>query len=143
MTNTESLEAGCAPIVDEPDRYHLLRLMAEFAQLMGCTEIKARLAGFPMPAMLPGTLEDHRPDLTCRQPDRRRTPLILETVTEANLRSQGSKSRWTLLASAASLQGAELHFAVPCWLMGGLLGEVKLRNLLARWMIGPTRIWAV
>jgi hypothetical protein len=68
---------GCEPVVDESDHRRLLWLMAEYFRTLGYTDIKARLPGFVPPPILSGTLEDHRPDFTCRQLDGGKTPIIL------------------------------------------------------------------
>src|SRR5438874_2198295 len=67
---------GCEPVVEDEDRRRLLWLMAEYFRTVGYTDIKARLPGFAPPPVLSGTLEDHRPDFTCRQSDSGRTPII-------------------------------------------------------------------
>ncbi|MET0403096.1 MAG: hypothetical protein ABW123_11865, partial [Cystobacter sp.] len=60
---------GCEPVVEDEERRRLLWLMAEYFRTIGCTDIKARLPGFMPPPVLSGTIEDHRPDFTCRQSD--------------------------------------------------------------------------
>ena len=72
-----TLTFGCEPVVHEDDRRRLLWLMAEYFRTVGYTDIKARLPGFVPPPVLSGTLEDHRPDFTCRQSDTGRTPIII------------------------------------------------------------------
>src|SRR5689334_17678510 len=104
--------AGTEPIVDEDGRRRLLWLMAEYFRTLGYSDIKARLPGFVPPPVLSGTLEDHRPDFTCRQNDSGRTPIILEVVTLDTVSAPESENRWSLLSSAAKLYSAELHFAV-------------------------------
>ena len=137
---TESQNPGCETVVaDEPKR-QLLWLMAEFFRTVGGTEIKARLPGYPPPQVLSGTLEDHRPDLTCRQGNHAKTALILEVVPPSELELPLLEHRWTLLSSAAKLYGAELHFAVPRWSSLGASDQI-LRRRLARMEILTQRIW--
>jgi hypothetical protein len=94
------------------------------------------------PAVLSGTLEDHRPDLTCRQADSAHTPVLLEVVLPETLEEQGSENRWSLLASAARLYSAELHFVVPRWTSRGSI-ERGLRRRLHDMDVQPKRIWQV
>lgn len=140
--DTESTRLATTPIVESSERRSLLMLMAEYFSWLGYADIKARLPGYPSPSMLSGTLEDHRPDLTCRQSDARQTPLILEAVPLAELADPRLEHRWTLLFSAARLYGAELHFCVPRWSRAGA-SDQRLRQRLGRLDIRPHRIWTV
>ena len=140
--DTESTRRATTPIVESSERRALLMLMAEYFAWLGYTDSKARLPGFPSPSMLSGTLEDHRPDLTCRQSDSRQTPLILEVVPLAELTDARLEHRWTLLFSAARLYGAELHFCVPRWSSAGA-SDARLRQRLERLEIRPHRVWTV
>src|SRR4051812_45824067 len=133
---------GCEPIVVEDDRRRLLWLMAEYFRTVGYTDIKARLPGYVPPPVLSGTLEDHRPDFTCRQSDAGKTPIILEIVTAARVEDPGAENRWSLLSSAAKLYNAELHFVVPKWHPSGAVDPV-LRRRLARLELTPNRVWTV
>ncbi len=114
--------------------------MAEFFRTVSCTEIKARLPGYPPPQVLSGTLEDHRPDLTCRQGNRARTALILEVVPYEEVEATHLEHRWTLLSSAAKLYSAELHFVVPRWSPLGPTDQI-LRRRLQRMEILSHHIW--
>jgi hypothetical protein len=116
--------------------------MAEYFKTLGCTEIRARLPGFTAPDLLVGTLEDHRPDCTCRQPDSAQTPLILDVVTPELAADSSVQHRWSLFSSAARLYKAELHFVVPRWAPAGAVNNV-LRRRLATLEIVPNYIWAV
>lgn len=116
--------------------------MAEYLDLMGWSEIKARLPGYAAPIVLSGTIEDHRPDLTARQPDSKRTPVIIETVPGEEIEGPDKAHRWTLLASASQLYGAELHFVVPRWTPFGP-GDSRLRRRLVSLEISHRRIWSV
>ncbi len=129
-------------MVNEEERQRLLRLIAEYFKMLGCTDIKARLAGFPPPPVLSGTLEDHRPDFTCRQSDSAKTPILLEVVTPDTIKKTKVKNRWSLLASAAKLYHAELHFVMPKWSRAGAIDEI-LRRRLARMELVPNRVWTV
>jgi hypothetical protein len=140
--DTESIRLATLPIVENSERRSLLMLMAEYFSWLGYTDIRARLPGHPAPSMLSGTLEDHRPDLTCRQSDSRQTPLILETVCTSELSDPRLEHRWTLLFSAARLYGAELHFCVPSWSEAGP-GDQLLRQRLERLDVRPHRLWSV
>lgn len=140
--DTESTRRATTPIVESRERRALLMLMAEYFAWLGYTDIKARLPGYPAPSMLSGTLEDHRPDLTCRQSDSRQTPLILEVVPLSELADPRLEHRWTLLFSAARLYGAELHFCVPRWSQAGA-SDLRLRQSLERLDIRSNRIWTV
>ena len=133
---------GCEPVVDDDERRRLLWLMAEYFRTIGFTDIKARLPGFIPPPVLSGTLEDYRPDFTCRQTDNSQTPIILEVVTKNLVVDPVSESRWSLLSSAAKLYNAELHFAVPRWHSGGPI-EPMLRRRVARMDLTINRVWAL
>src|SRR3954466_4102487 len=108
-TETEELHYsdGCEPVVENEQRRRMLWLMAEYFRTVGYTDIKARLPGFIPPPVLSGTLEDHRPDFTCRQSDASNTPIILEIVTPTTVEDPKSENRWSLLSSAAKLYNAE------------------------------------
>jgi hypothetical protein len=133
---------GCEPVVEDEERRRLLWLMAEYFRTIGYTDIKARLPGFMPPPVLSGTIEDHRPDFTCRQTDSARTPIILEIVTPDRVEDPTTENRWSLLASAAKLYTAELHFVVPKW---SSLGPVDpaLKRRLARMELTANRVWMV
>ena len=133
---------ACEPVLRDGPRRRVLWLMMEFFRTLGCSDVKARLPGQASPAVLNGTLEDHRPDLTCRQPDRARTPVVLEVVLPEALEDPGSENRWSLLASAARLYSAELQFVVPRWTDRGSI-ERKLRRRLRDMDVHVGRIWQV
>lgn len=133
---------GCEPVVDDEERRRLLWLMAEYFRTIGYTDIKARLPGFMPPPILSGTIEDHRPDFTCRQTDTARTPIILEIVTPEMVEDATAENRWSLLASAAKLYNAELHFVVPKWSTVGPVDQ-GLKRRLARMELTVNRIWMV
>src|SRR2546430_12791792 len=114
-TNRGVSPGGCDPVVEDDGRRRLLWLRAESFRTLGYTDLKARLPGFVPPPVLSGTLEDHRPDFTCRQTDSNKTPIILEIVTNHTVEDPTSENRWSLLSSAAKLYNAELHFVVPKW----------------------------
>jgi hypothetical protein len=133
---------GCEPVVEDDERRRLLWLMAEYFRTVGYSDIKARLPGFVPPPVLSGTLEDHRPDFTCRQSDQGKTPIILEIVTANTVEDPISENRWSLLSSAAKLYNAELHFVVPKWHPNGAIDPV-LRRRLARMELTPNRVWTV
>lgn len=133
---------GCEAIVEHEDRRRLLWLMAEYFRTLGYTDIKARLPGFMPPPVLSGTIEDHRPDFTCRQSDQNRTPIIMEVVTPASVEDPLMENRWSLLSSAARLYNAELHFVVPKWCDVGAI-EPVLRRRLGRLDLPFNRVWTV
>lgn len=133
---------GCEPVVEDEERRRLLWLMAEYFRTIGYTDIKARLPGFMPPPILSGTIEDHRPDFTCRQTDTARTPIILEIVTPELVEDPIAENRWSLLASAAKLYNAELHFVVPKWSPIGPVDQV-LKRRLARMELTINRVWMV
>jgi hypothetical protein len=142
-TGKETLfNPGCEPVVDNESRRRLLWLMAEYFRTIGCTDIKARLPGFMPPPVLSGTIEDHRPDFTCRQTDSNRTPIILEIVTPEMVEDPTIENRWSLLSSAAKLYNAELHFVVPKWAPRGAVDNV-LKRRLARMELTVNRVWTV
>src|SRR5690349_4789539 len=138
----ESVAVGCEPVVDQEERRRLLWLMAEYFRTLGYTDIKARLPGFVPPPVLSGTIEDHRPDFTCRQNDAGRTPIIMEVVTPNIVEDPAAENRWSLLSSAAKLYNAELHFVVPKWASTGAV-DAHLRRRLARLELTPNRVWTV
>jgi hypothetical protein len=92
--------------------------------------------------VLSGTIEDHRPDFTCRQSDSARTPIIMEVVTASTVEDPRFENRWSLLSSAARLYNAELHFVVPKWSAMGSVDAV-LRRRLARMDLPFNRVWMV
>ena len=141
-THVQGATAGCEPVVEDEERRRLLWLMAEFFRTLGATDIKARLPGFVPPPVLSGTIEDHRPDFTCRQSDGGRTPVIVEVVTPGTVEDPGCDNRWSLLASAAKLYNAELHFVVPKWAPRGAVDPV-LKRRLARMELTANRVWTV
>ena len=133
---------GCEPVVDDEERRRLLWLMAEYFRTIGYSDIKARLPGFMPPPILSGTIEDHRPDFTCRQTDSGRTPIILEIVTPELVEDPLAENRWSLLASAAKLYNAELHFVVTKWSPVGPV-DAALKRRLARMELTVNRVWLV
>ena len=144
---TESADRGerdqaCSPVVERGERRDLLWLMAEFFRTIGYTDLKARLPGHAPPEVLLGTLEDHRPDCTCRQDDAEHTPILVEVVTPQEVDEPRRDQRWSLLASAAQLYSAELHFVVPQWSERGSI-EPLLRRRLSTMNVRPSRIWLV
>lgn len=144
---TESAARGehdrsCSAMVEGGERRDLLWLMAEFFRTVGYTDLKARLPDHAAPEVLRGTLEDHRPDCTCRQDDTEQTPILLEVVTPKEVDEPGRDHRWSLLASAAHLYSAELHFVVPQWSERGSI-EPLLRRRLSGIDVHPSRIWLV
>jgi hypothetical protein len=140
--DAEATRFGIDAIAETEQRRQLLWLMAEYFKVLGYTDLKVRLPGYVPPVMLSGTLEDHRPDLTCRQSNGARTPMLLEAVPGEEIEDPRMEHRWTLLSSAAKLYGAELHFVVPKWTADGP-GDRLLRRRLERLEISPQRIWAV
>jgi len=133
---------GCEPVVEDEERRRLLWLMAEYFRTIGYSDIKARLPGFMPPPVLSGTIEDHRPDFTCRQTDSARTPIILEIVTPDMVEDPTAENRWSLLASAAKLYNAELHFVVPKWSTNGPV-DPALKRRLARMELTANHVWTV
>ncbi len=136
------LSPGCEAIVEDEEKRRLLWLMAEYFRTVGYTDIKARLPGFMPPPVLSGTIEDHRPDFTCRQSDAGRTPIILEVITPHVVEDPMMENRWSLLSSAARLYNAELHFVVPKWSVVGSI-EPLLRRRLTRLDLPFNRVWTV
>ncbi len=141
-SHVQGTNVGCEPVVDHEDRRRLLWLMAEYFRTLGATDIKARLPGFVPPPVLSGTIEDHRPDFTCRQSDGARTPVIVEVVTPEQVDDPAADNRWSLLASAAKLYNAELHFVVPKWSPMGAIDPV-LKRRLSRLEVTANRVWTV
>jgi len=133
---------GTEPVIEQEERRRLLWLMAEYFRTLGASDIKARLPGFVPPPVLSGTIEDHRPDFTCRQNDSGRTPVIVEVVTPESVEDPAADNRWSLLASAAKLYNAELHFVVPKWSHMGAI-EPVLKRRLARLELTVNRVWTV
>ena len=136
------LPDGCDAVLRDGARQRVLWLMVEFFQTLGYSDVKARLPGHTAPTVLNGTLEDHRPDLTCRQHDSGRTPVLLEVVLPESVDDPGSENRWSLLASAARLYAAELHFVVPRWTKRGSIDR-RLRRRLGQMGLSPSQIWQV
>lgn len=143
IETSESVAIGCEPVVEEEERRRLLWLMAEYFRTLGYTDIKARLPGFLPPPVLSGTIEDNRPDFTCRQTDSGRTPIIMEVVTASDVEDPRHENRWSLLASAAKLYNAELHFVVPKWTHDAGAIDAALKRRLARMELTVNRVWTV
>ena len=139
---SQTFAPGCEPVIENDERRRLLWLMAEFFRTVGYTDIKARLPGFMPPPILSGTIEDHRPDFTCRQSDSGKTPIIMDVVTPADVEDPRAENRWSLLSSAARLYNAELHFVVPKWAPGGSV-DTLLRRRLARMELPFNHVWTV
>jgi hypothetical protein len=137
-----ALADGCEPVLRDGPRQRVLWLMVEYFRTLGCSDVKARLPGHTAPTVLNGTLEDHRPDLTCRQTDSGKTPVLLEVVLPDAVDDPGSENRWSLLGSAARLYSAELHFVIPRWTTRGSI-ERRLRRRLRDMGLHPNRIWQV
>src|SRR5215469_4298744 len=133
---------GREPVLRDGPRRRFLWLMVEYFKTLGYSDVKARLPGHSSPNLLMGTLEDHRPDLTCRQGNQGRTPLLLEVVLPETVDDPASENRWSLLGSAARLYAAELHFVVPRWTRLGSI-ERRLRGRLRDMGLSPNRIWQV
>ena len=133
---------GCDAVLADGARRRVLWLMAEYFRTIGYSDVKARLPGHTAPTVLNGTLEDHRPDLTCRQHDSGRTPVLLEVVLPDTVDEPDSENRWSLLASAARLYAAELHFVIPRWTQRGSIDR-RLRRRLGEMGLRPNRIWQV
>jgi len=138
----EAPPQACEPVLRDGPRRRFLWLMVEYFRTLGYSEVKARLPGHVAPPVLNGTLENHRPDLTCRQVDSARTPVLLEVVVPAEVDAPGSENRWSLLASAARLYSAELHFVVPRWSDHGSIDH-RLRRRLRDMDVRPNHIWQV
>ncbi|MBX5480844.1 MAG: hypothetical protein IRZ16_03185 [Myxococcaceae bacterium] len=141
-SHVSGTSTGCEPVVEDEERRRLLWLMAEYFRTLGASDIKARLPGFVPPPVLSGTIEDHRPDFTCRQSDGNRTPVIVEVVTPSQVEDPNEDNRWSLLASAARLYNAELHFVVPKWTPMGAI-DTLLKRRLARLELTANRVWTV
>lgn len=141
-TTESSFAPGCEPVVSEKEHQRLLWLMTEYFRTLGYTDVKARLPGFEAPPVLTGTIEDCRPDFTCRQTDRAHTPLIAEVVTAGELENPKLDNRWSLLFSAARLYGAEMHFVIPKW-HPKLAVDATLKKRLGRMELNPHHIWRV
>lgn len=146
MQTTRELKAKHVPsveaVVSDRDHLQLLWLMTEYFRTVGFTDIRARLPGHVPPPLLSGTVEDTRPDCTCRQTDSGQTPIIMEVVTPEDLKDPLCENRWALLGSAARLYGAELHFVVPRWSERGAVDE-PLRRRLHRMELVPNHVWKV
>lgn len=130
------------PYTTDPTRFARIACMVALFDTLKCTAIKARLIHHAAPALFSGTLQDHRPDLTCRQGDKRSTALILDVVGPFEVTADESAARWTLLESAAKLYDAELHFAVPAWSPDGSV-ETRLRARLGKLQINPKKVWTL
>jgi hypothetical protein len=138
----EAPPQACEAVLAEGPRRRFLWLMVEYFRTLGYSDLKARLPGHIAPPVLNGTLEDHRPDLTCRQDDTARTPVVLEVVVPEEIDAPGAENRWCLLASAARLYSAELHFVVPRWSQRGSIDR-RLRRRLEHMDVHPNHIWQV
>ena len=68
--------------------------------------------------------------------------MLLEVVLPEMVDDPASENRWSLLASAARLYAAELHFVVPRWTRLGSIDR-RLRRRLRDMGLFPNRIWQV
>ncbi len=68
--------------------------------------------------------------------------MLLEVVLPETLDDPGNENRWSLLASAARLYSAELHFVVPRWTARGSI-DWMLRRRLRDMDVRAGRIWQV
>ncbi len=68
--------------------------------------------------------------------------MLLEVVLPEEVEAAASENRWSLLASAARLYSAELHFVVPRWTSRGSIDR-RLRRRLRDMDVQPSRIWQV
>jgi hypothetical protein len=122
----------------------LLRTMAELFKASGYTDIQARVKPFRAPRVFQGSQEDHRPDLTCRQNDKRRTALILDVVTtDVFAHAQAFELRIGLFVSVARALKCELHIACPNVKAGEEYLETLIRKRLASAGVTPNKIWVV
>jgi len=133
---------GREPVLRDGPRRNFLWLMVEYFRTLGYSDVKARLPGHAPPGVLNGTLEDHRPDLTCRQADRGKTPVLLEVVLPEAVDDPASENRWSLLASAAPRSAAPPRTAGPRWTRLGSIDR-RLRRRLREMGLFPNRIWQV
>jgi hypothetical protein len=66
----------------------------------------------------------------------------MEVVTAESVNDPLAENRWSLLASAAKLYNAELHFVVPKWSHSGAVDPL-LRRRLARMDLCCNHVWTV
>lgn len=133
---------GCRPIVEEKERCQLILLMAEYFQVLGYTNIKARISDYVHPPVLSGTAEDHRPDLMCIQLDKRHTPIFLEAITKKGMSESAAHNRWALFSSAAQLYKGEFHLVVQKFDLVSSLESI-VRGKLQAFGISFKHIWNV
>ncbi len=123
-------------------RARLIQLMAEFFRSQSYLDVRARLPGYPRPAVINGSVRNHQPDVTAIQSDAQGTAILLDAVPIELLSDPETESRWTLFQSAADLYGAEFHIAVPR-IAGGMLGPEAVRTRLRAIGIHARYVWSV
>jgi hypothetical protein len=143
QNETGDLPKGTEGLVaHDLERYRLVWLMADYVQTMGAEHVRARVEGFDTPPIVPGTLQDFRPDMLCefgRGEVKRRW--LLEGVTRTALRDPLLTSRWTLFSNLAAQQDIQLQFVVPRWTRSGDIAPSLHRQLEALCVGG--RVWHV
>jgi hypothetical protein len=125
-------------------RRFLLMTMCETFKATSHTEIRARLRGYAAPPVLQGAQENHRPDLLCLQPDKKKTPILLDVVTAESFEDEKAfVLRFGLFISAAGHYGWEIHIACPNCALNGETLEQRIRMRLKKMDFTPNKIWAV
>jgi hypothetical protein len=105
-------------LAESQEHANLIRMMANYFQNQGCTDIRADLPAWSQPIVIAGTMQNHQPDLTCRRNDARQTFIILEAETASTISDQHTASQWVLFADAARQWGGEFHVIVPKFVHG-------------------------
>ncbi len=90
-------------------RLSMILTMAQYFEHLGYTDIRARAVGYKPPIVIAGMVEDHRPDITCRQRNYWQSQIILDVAAPEVI--DASEFRYQLFVSAAQRWQAELHLA--------------------------------
>jgi hypothetical protein len=141
---TEINPSTHALVRDDRFRRFLLETMCETFKATAHTEIRARLRGYSAPPVLQGAQENHRPDLLCLQPNKKRTPILLDVVTADSFEDeQAFVLRFGLFISAAAHYGWEIHIACPNCALNGETLEKRIRARLKKMGFTPNKVWVV
>jgi hypothetical protein len=130
-------EQNTNPVIFDEARARAVLSLVPFFEVMGATQIRARVLGHEAPEVIKGTVEPHRPDLTLVQGNRERTGMLVEVLLNPE---ELDDNRISLFGSAASSYGWDFVFAVSSTVPGA---EAKLRNRLKRMGLTPQAVYVL
>ena len=95
---------------ESKEHQDLINMMVHHFTGKGYRNIRADAPGILNPEVIPGTKQNHIPDLTA---DKNGTRIILEAETANSIFSDHTASQWSLFSDAAKKAGGEFHIVVP------------------------------